>query len=84
MPRWAQSIRFRLSLAYALAVFATGAVLLAVLMLWQMQQLDQEFTVERRAVILENAAPGSSSTPNCGWSARTTSSRRSSPPMNRR
>lgn len=58
MPRWAQSIRFRLSLAYALAVFATGTVLLAALMLWQMERLSQEVTVQQRALILEDAATG--------------------------
>ncbi|MGI9614325.1 MAG: sensor histidine kinase [Acidimicrobiales bacterium] len=58
MPRWAQSIRFRLSLAYALAVFAIGTLLLSVLMLWQMQQLDEEITLERRRLILQDAATG--------------------------
>ncbi len=58
MPRWAQSIRFRLSLAYALAVFTTGTVLLAALMLWQMHRLDEELTVERRALIIQDVDTG--------------------------
>lgn len=46
MPRWAQSIRFRLSLAYALAVFAAGSVLLSTLLVWQTSRLDEPVMVE--------------------------------------
>jgi len=58
VPRWAQSVRFRLSLAYALAVFATGAVLITALMLWQMNRLDEPIMLNRRRLILENAETG--------------------------
>lgn len=58
MPRWAQSVRFRLSLAYALAVFAAGAVLIAVVMLWQMNQLDEPIMLNRRRLLLENTETG--------------------------
>ena len=58
MFRWVQSIRFRLSLTYALAVFATGAVLIAVLMVWQVRQLDEPIMVNRRPLVLEDSATG--------------------------
>ncbi|MCP5033224.1 MAG: HAMP domain-containing histidine kinase [Actinomycetia bacterium] len=50
VPRWAQSIRFRLALAYALAVFAAGTVLLAALYMWQVRQLDEPILVNTRTV----------------------------------
>jgi signal transduction histidine kinase len=58
MPRWAQSIRFRLSLAYALAVFAAGAVLIAGLYLWQVNQLDDPILMSGRRLVLEDPATG--------------------------
>ena len=58
MFRWAQSIRFRLSLTYALAVFATGAVLIAMLMVWQVRRLDEPIMVNRRPLVLEDSATG--------------------------
>ena len=50
MPRWAQSIRFRLSLAYALAVFAAGSILVAGVYLWQVRQLDEPILLRSRTV----------------------------------
>ncbi|MEM9134168.1 MAG: HAMP domain-containing sensor histidine kinase [Actinomycetota bacterium] len=55
MPRWAQSIRFRLSLAYALAVFAAGSVLLAALYFWQVRELNEPILVESRPAMLRQA-----------------------------
>lgn len=40
-PRISQSIRFRLSLTYALAVFTAGSLLIGGLYLWQVRQLDE-------------------------------------------
>ena len=50
MPRWAQSIRFRLSLAYALAVFTAGTILLLALYGWQVRQLDEPILLYTRTV----------------------------------
>lgn len=55
MPRWAQSIRFRLSLAYALAVFAAGTVLLAALYFWQVRQLNEPILVYSRPAVANMA-----------------------------
>ena len=55
MPRWAQSIRFRVSLAYALAVFAAGSVLLAGIYLWQVRQLNEPVLVHSRPAIAQLA-----------------------------
>ncbi len=41
MPRWSQSIRFRLSLVYALAVFVAGSMLIGGVYAWQVRQLDE-------------------------------------------
>lgn len=40
-PRISQSIRFRLSLTYALAVFTAGSMLIGGLYIWQVNQLDE-------------------------------------------
>ncbi len=40
-PRISQSIRFRLSLTYALAVFTAGSMLIGGLYAWQVNQLDE-------------------------------------------
>lgn len=40
MPRFVQSIRFRLSLTIALVVFAVGSLLIGGLYVWQVNQLD--------------------------------------------
>ncbi|MEL6981677.1 MAG: HAMP domain-containing sensor histidine kinase [Actinomycetota bacterium] len=40
-PRWTQSIRFRLSLFYALALFVTGSLLIGGLYIWQVERLDE-------------------------------------------
>jgi signal transduction histidine kinase len=58
MPRWAQSIRFRLSLAYALAVFTAGAVLVGGLYLWQVRQLNDPILMSGRRLLVENPATG--------------------------
>lgn len=55
MPRWAQSIRFRLSLAYALAVFAAGTVLLAALYMWQVSHLNEPILVKSRPAMVRLA-----------------------------
>ncbi|MFV0523655.1 MAG: sensor histidine kinase [Acidimicrobiales bacterium] len=52
LPRWASSIRFRLSLAYALAVFTAGSVLVAGLYLWQVRQLDEPIIMQTRPVVV--------------------------------
>jgi signal transduction histidine kinase len=52
VPRWAQSIRFRLSLAYALAVFAAGSILVAGVYLWQLRQLDEPILVQAETVTI--------------------------------
>jgi len=51
MPRWAQSIRFRLSLAYALAVFAVGAAFIAAVYAWQSHQLSQPQPLPTRPIV---------------------------------
>ncbi len=58
MPRWAQSIRFRLSLAYALAVFATGAVFVAAVYLWQLHELDQPIMMRSSEVVFQKNVAG--------------------------
>ena len=40
-PRWTQSIRFRLSLFYALSLFVTGSLLIGGIYMWQLQRLDE-------------------------------------------
>ncbi len=40
-PRWSQSIRFRLSLFYALSLFVTGSMLIGGIYLWQLERLDE-------------------------------------------
>lgn len=58
MPRWAQSIRFRLSLAYALAVFAVGATFIAAVYAWQAHQLGQPQPLPTRSIVYEDPATG--------------------------
>ena len=60
VPRWAQSIRFRLSLAYAVAVFAGGAVLLGALYFSQARQLHEPIIVPTRQVVFSDQATGAS------------------------
>lgn len=57
MPRWTQSIRFRLSLNYSLVVFSTGCLLVAGLYLWQARQLDEP-TVSGRPVVIVDRRTG--------------------------
>ncbi|MFV0260712.1 MAG: sensor histidine kinase [Acidimicrobiales bacterium] len=52
LPRWASSIRFRLSLAYSLAVFTAGSILVAGLYLWQVRQLDEPIIMQSRPVVV--------------------------------
>jgi signal transduction histidine kinase len=40
-PHWTQSIRFRLSLFYAVAVFSCGSILIGGLYMWQVSRLDE-------------------------------------------
>ncbi|MEZ5410778.1 MAG: HAMP domain-containing sensor histidine kinase [Acidimicrobiales bacterium] len=58
MPRWAQSIRFRLSLAYALAVFAVGAVFIAAVYAWQAHQLSQPPDLRTRHFVYQDPVTG--------------------------
>ncbi|MGF1597762.1 MAG: sensor histidine kinase [Acidimicrobiales bacterium] len=58
MPRWAQSIRFRLSVAYALAIFTAGATLLLVLYLWQVRQLDEPILVRTEPIVFTDPRTG--------------------------
>jgi signal transduction histidine kinase len=60
MPRWAQSIRFRLSLTYALSVFAIGAAFLAAVYLWQFHRLNQPGTLalQDQTMVLQNPFTG--------------------------
>ncbi len=58
MPRWAQSIRFRLSLAYALAVFAVGATFIAAVYAWQAHQLGQPQPPPTRSIVYEDPVTG--------------------------
>ena len=57
MPRWAQSVRFRLSLNYALVVFATGCAMVVGLYLWQARQLGEP-TVSGRPLVLVDPRTG--------------------------
>lgn len=52
-PRISQSIRFRLSLTYALAVFTAGTMLIGGLYMWQVRQLDEPTLVQGRAVMTD-------------------------------
>ena len=58
MPRWAQSIRFRLSLAYALAVFAVGAAFIAAVYAWQAHQLSQPQALPTRTIVYQDPITG--------------------------
>lgn len=58
MPRWAQSIRFRLSLAYALAVFAVGAAFIAAVYAWQAHQLSQPQPLPTRPIVYVDPITG--------------------------
>ncbi len=58
MPRWAQSIRFRLSLAYALAVFAVGAAFIAAVYGWQAHQLNQPQPFPARTIVYQDPVTG--------------------------
>lgn len=58
MPRWAQSIRFRLSLAYALAVFAVGAAFIAAVYAWQAHQLSQPQPLPTRTIVYQDPITG--------------------------
>lgn len=53
LPRWANSIRFRLSLFYALAAFTTGSLLIGGLYQWQVQRLDEPVVATGQLPILD-------------------------------
>jgi signal transduction histidine kinase len=57
MPRWAQSVRFRLSLSYALVVLAVGSAVVGGLYVWQVRQLSEP-TVSGRPVVLVDPVTG--------------------------
>ncbi len=52
MPHWTQSIRFRLSLFYALSLFTSGALLIGGIYMWQLERLDEPQLVERQVTIV--------------------------------
>ncbi len=56
-PRISQSIRFRLSLTYALAVFTAGSMLIGGLYMWQVRQLDEP-TFFRGLITMEDPETG--------------------------
>ncbi len=58
MPRWAQSIRFRLALAYSLAVFAAGAILIVTLLVWQTRRLDEPIIVRGQPLVIRDQVTG--------------------------
>ena len=49
-PRWTQSIRFRLSLFYAVAVFSCGSILIGGLYVWQVSRLDDPGEMSMSAI----------------------------------
>ncbi len=51
VPRWAQSIKFRLALTYAVTVYAVGSILIGAMYAWQVHQLDQPHLVTERQFI---------------------------------
>lgn len=53
MPRWAQSVRFRLSLNYSLLVFVIGCAVVGGLYLWQVRQLGEPSVSGRPVVIVD-------------------------------
>lgn len=57
LPQGIQSIRFRLSLTYALTVFAAGSVLIGGLYLWQVRQLD-ELTLSAQNFAIQDPRTG--------------------------
>ena len=57
MRRLLQSIRFRLSLGVALAVFAAGSFAIGGIYLWQVRQLDEP-VLESRPLVLQDLATG--------------------------
>lgn len=46
LPHWTQSIRFRLSLAFAATVFGVGSILIGGMYAWQVHELDKPIEVE--------------------------------------
>ncbi|MDH3300305.1 MAG: HAMP domain-containing histidine kinase [Acidimicrobiia bacterium] len=48
VPRWAQSIKFRLALTYAVTVYAVGSILIGAMYYWQVHQLDHPQLVAER------------------------------------
>lgn len=63
MPRWAQSIRFRLSLTYSLLVFTLGSVMVGGLYLWQARQLEEPSVSGRAVVIVDPRTGATTPTP---------------------
>ena len=51
-PRWIHSIRFRLSLFFALAMFTSGSLLIGGIYMWQLERLDQPGGVRHVVVVL--------------------------------
>ncbi len=57
MPSFVQSIRFRLSLTFALVVFSVGSFLVGGLYVWQVNQLEQP-VLQTRRLVFEDARTG--------------------------
>lgn len=51
-PRWTHSIRFRLSLFYALSLFVSGSLLTGGIYMWQVQRLDEPQLVQRQIQLI--------------------------------
>lgn len=52
-PRWTHTIRFRLSLFYALSLFVTGSMLIGGLYMWQVRQLDEPQLMTRQVQLVD-------------------------------
>lgn len=63
MPRWAQSVRFRLSLHYSLLVLLIGSVMVGGLYLWQVRQLGEPSITGRPLVVVDPRTGELSPTP---------------------
>ena len=51
LPRWTQSIKFRLALTYAATVYAVGSLLVGGMYAWQVRQLDEPHLVAGQVVV---------------------------------
>jgi len=58
MWAWKATIRFRLSLAYALAVYIAGTAVIGGIYLWQLNQLDEPVLMAERRLVVETDGEG--------------------------